>query len=172
MRLALVIVGAATVTTAVALASPQTTPALLRLDGVGPLKLGMTRQAAVATGWLAHRSHGCELGGKPYPITYRLDGPRAPSTLRASAEFVDDRLRTLSFSAGARTGLGIEPGRSTAAQMVTRYRAAGFSARSRYDSTFQGTFVTVRRNGATRIGGFAERGKLTILAIPGVSVCE
>jgi hypothetical protein len=59
---------------------------LLRLDGIGPLKLGMTRAAALKTGWLADRAPGCELAS-PRPITYRFTGPKAPGGLRGSAQF-------------------------------------------------------------------------------------
>lgn len=157
-------------TTAVALASPSAR--VLRLDGIGPLRLGMTRQAALATGWLAQRSPGCELAGPPRPITYRLTGPRAPKSVAGTAEFTSGRLRQLSFTKGVRTAAGIEVGRSTALQMVRRYRAAGFAATSRYDSTFQGTFVTALRSGKPRIAGFATHGTLDILAIPSVSTCD
>ena len=40
--------------------------------------------------------------------------------------------------------------------MVARYRAAGFTASARYESTFQGTFVRVRRHGRDVVGGFAD----------------
>jgi hypothetical protein len=56
--------------------------------------------------------------------------------------------------------------------MVARYRAAGFTASARFESTFQGTFVRVRRHGRDVVGGFAGAGALTIVAIPAVSVCE
>jgi hypothetical protein len=132
----------------------------------------MTRQAALATGWLAQRKPGCELGDPPLPITYRLTGARAPSGLKGTAEFTGNRLRTLAFTGGVRTATGVEPGRTSAAGMVARYRAAGFAASSRYDDVFVGTFVTVKRNGKQVLGGFAEGGKVTSLGIPFVPVCE
>jgi hypothetical protein len=144
----------------------------LRLNGVGPLHLGMTRQAALATGWLAQRKPGCELGGPPLPITYRLTGSSAPRGIKGTAEFTGNRLRTLAFTGGVRTATGVEPGRTSAAGMVVRYRAAGFAASSRYDDVFAGTFVTVKRTGHQVIGGFAEGGRVTSLGIPFVPVCE
>jgi hypothetical protein len=123
-----------------AVGGPGTT--VVRLDGIGPLHLGMTRTAAVATGWLAGRSPGCPLGGTP-PITYRLTGPKAPKAVRGTAEFADGRLTTLSFTRGVRTSTGVTVGRTTTARMVARYRAAGFSASARFERTFQGTFVRV-----------------------------
>src|SRR6185437_12498858 len=118
---------------------------LLRLDGIGPLKLGMTRTAAVKTGWLADRAPGCELAS-PRPITYRFTGPKAPRGLRGSAQFDRGRLSTVSFSRGVRTRVGVRIGTATG-QMVSKYRAAGFSASSRFLPTFAGTFVTVKRHG-------------------------
>jgi hypothetical protein len=41
-------------------ASAATT--VLRLDGVGPLKLGMKRSEALATGWLSAARHGLRVG--------------------------------------------------------------------------------------------------------------
>jgi hypothetical protein len=148
---------------------PATT--VVRLDGVGPLHLGMTRTAALATGWLAGRGSGCPLGGTP-PITYRLTGPKGPKAIRGSAEFADGRLTTLSFTRGVRTSTGVTVGRTTAARMVARYREAGFSASARFDSTFRGTFVRVRRAGHDVVGGFGGGRVVTIVAIPAVAVCE
>ena len=59
-------------------------PTTLRLDGVGPLKLGMRVTAARQTGWLAGRRTGCPLGGPPLPVTYRLSG-RAPRPVFAAS---------------------------------------------------------------------------------------
>ena len=163
------LVGAALWAPATAAAGPATT--VLRLDGIGPLHLGMTRTAAVATGWLAARSSGCPLGGTP-PITYRFTGAKAPRAIKGSVEFANNRMTTMSFTGGVRTSTGVTVGRTTAARMVARYRAAGFTASARFDSTFQGTFVRVRRHGHDVVGGFADAGAVTIVAIPTVSVCE
>jgi len=56
--------------------------------------------------------------------------------------------------------------------MVTRYRQAGFSASARFESVFQGTFVTIKRHGDQVVGGFGEHGVVTIVAIPAITVCE
>jgi len=147
-------------------------PTLLRFDGIGPLKLGMTRAAAVRTGWLAHRATGCELGGRPFPITYRIAGRRAPSGVRGTVEFVHGKLADIGFTRGVRTATGVVVGKSTVGQMVTRYRYAGFAASSRYESTFGGTFVTVKRNGKVVLGGFATKKTVETLSVPTTQVCE
>jgi hypothetical protein len=154
---------------ATAAGGPATT--VLRLDGIGPLHLGMSRTAALGTGWLAGRGSGCPLGGTP-PITYRFTGPKAPKAIRGSAEFENGRLTTLSFTRGVRTSTGVTVGRTTTARMVARYRAAGFTASARFDGTFQGTFVRVRRHGRDVVGGFGEGRVVSIVAIPAVAVCE
>jgi hypothetical protein len=154
---------------ATAAGAPATT--VLRLDGIGPLHLGMSRTAALGTGWLAGRGSGCPLGGTP-PITYRFTGPKAPKAIRGSAEFENGRLTTLSFTRGVRTSTGVSVGRTTTARMVARYRAAGFTASARFDGTFQGTFVRVRRHGRDVVGGFGEGRVVSIVAIPAVAVCE
>jgi hypothetical protein len=161
--------GAALAVPAIAAGGPPTT--VVRVDGIGPLHLGMTRSAALATGWLAERRPGCPLGGAP-PITYRLTGPKAPGAIRGSAEFENHRLTTLSFTRGVRTSTGVIVRRTTTARMVARYRAAGFTASARFESTFQGTFVRVTRHGRDVVGGFGEGSVVTIIAIPAVSVCE
>jgi hypothetical protein len=150
-------------------AAPTT---LLRLDGIGPLELGMTRTAALATGWLADGASGCPLGGPPLPITYRVAGEDAPSGLRGSVEFRRGRLRAMAFTRGVRTATGVRVGRTTTARMVARYRAAGYAASARYDATFQGTFVIVRRRARQLLGGFARGRVVTTLAIPRVQTCE
>jgi hypothetical protein len=143
---------------------------LLRLDGVGPLKLGMTRAAAVKTGWLADRAPGCELAS-PRPITYRFTGPKAPGGLRGSAQFDSGRLSVISFSRGVRTRVGVGIGAPTA-RMVSKYRNAGFGASSMFSPTFAGTFVTVKRGGRQVLGAFAKGGHVKSLAVPAVPVCE
>lgn len=146
--------------------------ATLRLDGIGPLRLGMTSTAATATGWLAHRGRGCPLGATP-PITYRVDGRRAPKGVRGSIEFADGHLTDMSFTAGVRTVAGVTVGSTTPSRMVARYRAlGGFRASSSYVDTFGGTFVRVRRGGDDVLGAFADGPRISILAIPAVPVCE
>lgn len=144
---------------------------LLRLDGIGPLELGMTRTAAVRTGWLGHPGRGCPLGGRA-PVTYRLVGRRAPSGLRATAEFDGARLRNLSFEGSVRTSVGVALGRTTTAEMARRYRRAGYDVATIYSPTFGGTFVTVTLRGRAVIGGFGTRRTVTLLAVPSVPVCE
>jgi hypothetical protein len=145
---------------------------VLRLDGVGPLHLGMTRSQALATGWLAGRGTGCELAGPPLPITYRFTGARAPRGIVGVAEFHAHRLSVLSFTRGVRTSTGVTVGRTTTSRMVARYRQAGFTASAQFVDTFQGTFVTVKRRGRQVVGAFAEHRVVTSVAVPAVPVCE
>lgn len=168
--LAVVLLGAVLAGPASAV-TPVTTPKL-RLDGIGPLRVGMSRQAALRTGWLARRARGCELGGPPIPVTYRLTGPEAPGGIAGLAEFRFGRLRNLSFTGGVRTAVGVVPGRTAKRQMIARYRRAGFSVASRFVDTFGGSFVTVKRGGRQVLGGFAERGRVRVVGIRHVPVCE
>jgi hypothetical protein len=162
---------------AVVVAAPAQGATLLRLDGIGPLKLKMTRTAALDTGWLGGRGTGCELGGPPLPITYKFTGAKAPAGVRGTVEFNKNKLTSFAFDKGVRTATGVVVGKTTVGSMVTRYRNAGFKASSRYDSTFQGTFVTIRRKkgGPQVLGGFAA-GKtakvVTTLGLPFVPVCD
>jgi hypothetical protein len=154
------------------LAAPAAATTVLRLDGIGPLHLGMSRAAALKTGWLADRGSGCELGGPPLPVTYRFTGPKSPAGIAGTAEFHGKRLRVLSFTRGVRTSFGVTVRRTRTARMAARYRQAGFKASARFIDTFQGTFVTITRNGDQVLGGFGEHGIITMLAIPAVPVCE
>lgn len=167
----LVIVAATAFPAAAALATGAVGAPPVGLHGIGPLQLGMTRTAAVSTGWLAGRGKGCPLGGTP-PVTYRVRGPKAPRGVRGVVEFERGRLTQLSFTGGVRTTLGVTVGRTTPARMVERYQRAGYQASLRYVGTFQGTFVTVERGGKQVLGGFAQGGRITTLGVPGVPVCE
>jgi hypothetical protein len=155
------------------LAAPASGATLLRLDGIGPLSLGMSRMAALDTGWLSNRSTGCELGGKPYPIGYKLKGAQAPAGLDGIAEFNDGKLSTLVFDGGVRTATGVVPGKTTVAQMVKRYRDAGFKASARYDEVFAATFVRVKRTGGKQvIFGYASGTVVDTVGIPFIPFCE
>jgi hypothetical protein len=155
------------------LAAPASGATLLRLDGIGPLKLGMSRTAGLDTGWLSNRMTGCELGGKPYPIGYKLAGTQAPAGLDGIAEFNRGKLTSLVFDAGVRTATGVVPGKTTVAGMVKRYRDAGFKASARYDDVFAATFVTVKRKGGKQvIFGYASGKVVDTIGIPFIPFCE
>ncbi|MEV4419853.1 hypothetical protein AB0L40_07745 [Patulibacter sp. NPDC049589] len=146
-------------------------PTTVTAQGAGPLKLGMTRTAAVKTGWLSGRGTGCPLGGPPLPITYVLHGPKAPKALRGTAQFDGGKLTVLTFGKGVRTDQGVTVG-TTSSRMVSRYRAAGFTAKAERSELFGGTFVTVTEGGKDVIAGFAEKGRITQLGLPAIPVCE
>jgi hypothetical protein len=157
------------------LAAPAHGATLVRLDGLGPLKLGMSRMTALDTGWLGTKSTGCKLGGKPYPITYSLTGAKAPKGIKGSAEFQQGKLANMSFTGGVRTATGVVPGTTSWPSMVERYREAGYKVGARYDSTFVGTFVTVKRRkgGDSVMVGFAEKGKAVgTIGVPYIPLCE
>jgi hypothetical protein len=145
---------------------------VLRLDGIGPLRLGMTRAEGVATGWLSDPGPGCELGGPPLPVVYKLKGPKAPAGIVGTVEFDKGTLRVLAFSAGVRTTFGVALPGGTVNDLVKRARAAGLSATSTYDQTFAGRFVTVNRGGQQVLGAFATKSAIDTIAVPYVPVCE
>ncbi len=166
---AVLCIAAAGLTMSTASASAST---LLRLNGIGPVKIGMLRTAALGTGWLSDRSTGCKLGGTPYPIGYRLHGPSAPSGLVGNVESRSGHVRNIVVTRNARTAVGVTVRKTTFAGMVTRYRNAGYTATAAFDSTFQGTFVTVKKAGKTVITGFGSGQKVTSLGVPYIPVCE
>lgn len=153
-------------------AAPAGATTRLRLDGIGPLKLHMRTAAALRTGWLTHRSRGCELAS-PVPVAYRISGRRAPRGIAGTATFTRGRLSDLSFTRGVHTRAGVTVGRTSLATMARRYRALGFRATLRYVGTFGGRFVSVYgRGGRPAIGGFGTHRTVTYLAIPAVPACE
>ncbi len=155
-----------------ALADGRGSSPVLRLDGIGPLRLGMSRAEAVATGWLSDPGPGCELGGPPLPVVYRLKGPKAPAGIVGTAEFDRGTLRVFAFSAGVRTSFGVAVPGGTVGDLLKRARAAGLSATSAYDETFAGRFVTVNRGGKQVLGAFADQSGIATIAVPYVPVCE
>jgi hypothetical protein len=144
---------------------------VLRFDGIGPLRLGMGRAEAVATGWLSDPGPGCELAG-PALVVYRLKGPKAPAGIVGTVEFDKGTLRVLAFSAGVRTTFGVAIPGGTVNDLLKRARAAGLSATSVYDATFAGRFVTVNQKGKQVLGAFARQNAIATLAVPFVPVCE
>jgi hypothetical protein len=169
-RFRIVIGAAVTAAVLTATAAGSAATPLMRLDGVGPVKLGMTRSAAVSTGWLANKTLGCELAS-PRPVVFQFTGPKAPAGLKGSASFVGGKLVNVSFRRGVRTRLGIRPGVSTAGAMVRAYRRGGFWVTSVFDSTFQARFVTATRGGRS-IAAVAGRAVIDTLAVPRIEVCE
>lgn len=146
-------------------------PTTLRNNGIGPLKLGMARADAVATGWLSNRGLGCELAS-PRAITYELNGSSAPAAITGFAEFNGGKLTNLTLTKGVRTKSGVVPGTTTIRQAVSLFRKAGYSASSRYDTTFQATFVTAKRNGRQLFSGVGSKTRLDSVSIPFTPVCE
>ena len=160
-----------TLAAAAAVAAPAQAATTLRLDGIGPLKLGMTRAAAVKTGWLSHKALGCELA-RPRPVVYGLDGGNAPRSLKGSLIFESGRLTRISITSGARTKLGVTPGKTTVRRMISVYRRAGYRVSRRYDEGFRATFITIQRRGQQVLSGFAERRVVNRVSIPFTPVCE
>ena len=160
--------GAATLAATPAVAAA---PTQLRLNGIGPLRLGMPLAAARATGWIAHPVEGCELA-TPRPVVYRLDGRGAPAGLSGTVEFFQGRLTQLSVGAGVRTALGVRPGTTSWRAMVGRYRAAGFTVTANVDPTFQARFVDVFRRGRLVLQASTEGSKVAQLAVPSLAFCE
>ena len=62
----------------------------------------------------------------------------------------------------------------TTKSMVSIYRKRGFKVTTRYDATFRGTFVTVRKGNKQVLGAFASRKtrKVTQLSLPRVRTCD
>lgn len=151
-------------------------PATVRVDGVGPLKLGMTRAAAVRTGWLSDRTTGCELAGKPYPLVYRLDGKGAPAAVDGTATFANGRLTLFTFTAGVRLANGTTPGVTTLQQAKARFSAAPYSAQITTSQLDGSKMLRVRKSGRDAFEAFTKtpdgKGPISLLGVPYVPVCD
>lgn len=172
-RSAILAGGAAIMVAAAAVPASAATPRL-RLDGIGPLTLGMTTSQAVATGWLATPQPGCELES-PRPVGYSLRGSSAPAGLRGSVIFRSGRLSEVIVDKGARTITGVRPGVTTARAMIVAYRRAGYWVTSVYEPVFQTRFITARRGGKTIVGiapGISTAKVVGSLGVPGITACE
>jgi hypothetical protein len=152
----------------------------IRFDGIGPLRIGMTRDEVRATGWFrsTSTSYTCFTNPLPLPTFASPDGPRAApgATLTAYFRGGDGTLTHIMFANGARTALGIRPGLSTGLQMVAAYRRAGFTVRTSFHSEYNGTFVDVVRRGRVVMTGLAprrlgDRIPLMTVAIPTYFTC-
>ncbi len=173
VRRALAVAGALTLVATVA-APAIAAPPRLRLNGIGPLKFGMTVAQAQATGWIANRTPGCELQS-PRPVGYDLTGPSAPAGLRGDVTFVRGKLVNVAVDKGATTITNVRPGVTTAARMARAYRQAGYWVTSDYEPVFQARFITATRGGKTIVGiapGFSTAKVVTSLSVPFANVCE
>ncbi|MGQ0519549.1 MAG: hypothetical protein ACT4PX_00175 [Actinomycetota bacterium] len=93
---------ASTTTTAGAAATPTTGVPTLGLDGIGALRLGMSRAAAEQTRMLGPVGPACELSG--------TTGADLLPPLEGSVEFgPDGRLESINLRAGATTAEGVAP---------------------------------------------------------------
>ena len=166
---------------AVVAARRTASPTTLRLDGIGPLRLGMSRNSAYAFGLLRSSTETC-LGAKPpLPVSYASDGPRATPGVRFTAYFTGGRngkLTHVMVYDGARTELGIRPGVSTAAQMIARYKRAGYTVKTEWRGDLGATFVNVTRRGKPVMTGMvnarlsAKRTPLFLVAVPSYFGCR
>lgn len=95
--------GATTSAPATSTTAPAGATPVLTGQGLGPLSLGQSLDAAKATGWVGTDIGTCELAGDPPPGTYgfRLDGAGAPDGLDATISVVDDKVATIVVRGGA-----------------------------------------------------------------------
>jgi hypothetical protein len=156
-------------------ADPPAAAPVLRLDGIGPLKLGMSGAAALKTGWLDTRkpTPGCQLAPPPHSKIYRLSGPRLPAGVKGSAEIGGGKLITLVLDAGVATDTGVKLGTSTVTEMTAAYRKAGFEVDAAPDEVFQTTFVNVVKDKRMVLAGSAPDSEtIESLATPTFMLCE
>ncbi len=153
----------------------------LRFDGIGAIRLGMTRNAAYKTGLIRSHSDTCLDGKKPLPVSYGSDGSRAAPGSRFTSYFKggrNGRLTHILAIAGVRTELGIRPGVSTASEMIKVYRRARYTVRTRTRPDFAGvTFVDVLTRGrvvmtAVTNGTARSKAPLVGIAIPSYFDCR
>lgn len=168
------IVGLTAAVTVVMTATASAATPRLRLNGIGPLTIGMTKSQALATGWIANQQLGCELAS-PRPRVLDFTGPNAPAGLQGSVSFQRGTLTDITIARGAITRTGVQPGVTTARRMIRAYRDAGFVVTSRFDPVFQARFTTAYRGGKTIVGlslGSSRNRVLRSVSVPFVPLCE
>ena len=152
-------------------AAPSTTAAaasVIREDGIGKLRLGMTVAQAKATGEIGAVGPGCELGGPGELAADLLSG-----TAKGIVTFSEDVIVGFMVRSGAKTAAGIGAG-STLAQIQQAY-AKGYEIKTddSYQEQFGFTLVSVYRGkhwfdfdvdaGSKKVGS---------VWVPNVRLCE
>jgi hypothetical protein len=136
--------------------------------GVGPVTIGKRYAVLRKQGLVGRIRRGCELGGpntRSAPLTFPL---------RGSVDFNRSRLRrvrNITVTRGAATAKGIGIG-STLDEITAAYPRAQVDRNT--EEVFQFTLVTIPRSdgGKFQFAVSTETGKVTIIGIPNIAVCE
>lgn len=150
-----------------------------RLSGqaLGPIELGMSRRAALGTGWLGDAQETCSdmLGGgaKPGEYNYELGGEELPTSLSGHVEFVGDRVTLIQLDSEVElpNGITFDTGwdNPTAERAFTE-RGYSFSSGEFFDSNDS---ATVRSPDGDEFGMYFSYSEgSAIVAIPNVAICD
>lgn len=153
--------------------SPAQPSLTLGLDGIGPLKIGMSESAAENTGWLSDRQvPWCPFASETDP-SYQLEGPEAPAELDGLVIFMEGSLNQIVVRAGAATGEGIGIGTSTLDDLTEAYGTRGYQVDSYSRFEDYDDFATVNRGDETHLmAALGSGGEISLLGVPHLSVCD
>lgn len=153
-------------------ASPAAAVPLLRLDGIGPLMLGMSEADAEATGWLSNRSAPwCPFAGTEDP-TWDLAGPSAPAGVDGYLIFREGEIDQVVIRSGTTTDEGIGAGASFG-DLSDTYGGLGYEVDSyaRFESFDD--FATVEQADEPRLmTTLNSDGSIEWIGVPYISVCD
>ncbi|MEI2811331.1 MAG: hypothetical protein V9F00_14355 [Nocardioides sp.] len=156
---------------------PATDTPRLSGQALGPIELGMSRRAALATGWLGDAQETCSdiIGGgaEPGEYSYELDGEQSPGSLSGQVEFFDDRVTMIQVNSEVElpNGVTFDTGwdNPTAEREFTE-RGYSFSSGEFFDSN---DAATVRSPGGDEFGMYFSYSEgSAVVAIPDVTVCD
>ena len=150
---------------------------LLAGDGLGPLRLGMSRSDALDSGWLGEPQETCSdmIGGGAAPgeYAYMLDGPQAPEGLSGSVEISDDEITTIGVSKSVAMPNGVTFDSAwDATRAMETLQSAGY--RVSVTSTFEpeDSATATSPDGAEFGFYFSDARGSASVAIPTMSICD
>lgn len=157
-----------------------------RADGVphmtghslGPIELGMSRQKALATGWLGDSQTNCsdiigEEGSEPGEYNYQLGGDDLPDSLSGHVEFVDNQVSLIQVDSDVELPNGLifnSTWDNPAAELSFVGRGYTFNSGEFYDSN---DAATVRSPSGDEFGMyFSYADGSAFVSIPEVIMCD
>lgn len=147
-------------------------------DALGPIELGMSRRAALDTGWLGDAQETCsdiigDQGAQPGEYNYLLGGDRLPSSLAGHVEFFDDRVSLIQVDSDVElpNALTFDSNwDNPTAERAFTSRGYSFSSGGIFDTNDS---ATVRSPGGDEFGMYFSYSQgSAFVSIPEVIICD
>lgn len=156
---------------------PATDTPRLSGQALGPIELGMSRRAALATGWLGDAQETCSdiIGGgaEPGEYSYELDGEQSPGSLSGQVEFFDDRVTMIQVNSEVELPNGVTFDTGWDNPTAERVHRTGLQLLLRGVLRFERPRRRCALQAATSSGCTSRTPRAApSLAIPDVTVCD